>query len=143
VTQDSWIPFFSNPLFYIYANRIDRCKHGSDSETYDRQGEFIPEKFENIFKKYDTQNKGGLDRNDIFRLVYQNRDVWDPVGWTFAAFEWGVLYFLCAGRNGLVTKEDVRAQFDVSLIVFCYLFYIYIINIYTYGLYYIYIVINY
>ncbi|CAG8694718.1 2139_t:CDS:2 [Gigaspora margarita] len=114
VTQSSWIPILGNPFFKIYVNRIHKGKHGSDSETFDTEGRFVPEKFEEIFSKYDQDGKGGLSFNDIRRLIYGNANAVDPFGWISAIFEWGILFLLCA-QNGIVSKEDVRSQFDGSL----------------------------
>ncbi|CAJ0628012.1 16080_t:CDS:2 [Entrophospora sp. SA101] len=99
MTQKSWIPFLGNPFFKIYTDRIYKCKHGSDSESYDTEGRFVPQKFEELFSKYDKNNKGGLNSRDILNLIYGNGNVWDPVGWAFAAFEWGTLYMLCADEH--------------------------------------------
>ncbi|CAH1761021.1 4741_t:CDS:2 [Entrophospora sp. SA101] len=115
MTQKSWIPFLGNPFFKIYTDRIYKCKHGSDSESYDTEGRFVPQKFEELFSKYDKNNKGGLNSRDILNLIYGNGNVWDPVGWAFAAFEWGTLYMLCADEHGLIKKEDIRSQYDGTL----------------------------
>ncbi|KAL8881142.1 MAG: hypothetical protein Q9198_001596, partial [Flavoplaca austrocitrina] len=51
-------------FFRIYVDRIYKAKHGSDSMTYDNQGRFRPQQFEDIFAKYDRSHKGGLDLGD-------------------------------------------------------------------------------
>lgn len=35
VFKTSWLP---DPLFRVYLNGMDKCKHGSDSGTYDSRG---------------------------------------------------------------------------------------------------------
>jgi peroxygenase len=60
--QKGWIP---HPLFPIYLDRVHRTKHGSDTGVYDHEGRFIPFAFEEIFSKFDRDNKGGLSWNDI------------------------------------------------------------------------------
>ena len=39
--RHQWLP---DPLFRIYLQRINRCKHGSDTGTYDAEGRFVPSK---------------------------------------------------------------------------------------------------
>lgn len=45
---NSWLP---DPFFRVYIKNIHLCKHGSDSECFDTEGRFVPEKFEEIFTK--------------------------------------------------------------------------------------------
>ncbi|KAJ3341519.1 hypothetical protein HDU93_004678 [Gonapodya sp. JEL0774] len=113
-SSDSWIP---DPYFGVKIKNIHRAKHGSDSECYDTLGRFVPEKFEEIFDRYDS--KGGLDLFELVKMGRDMRNVVDPFGRyltrVFAAFfEWGTLYLLCA-KNGVVPKDGVRRQYDGSL----------------------------
>ncbi|CAG8771457.1 423_t:CDS:2, partial [Dentiscutata erythropus] len=114
VTQSSWIPFLGNPFFKIYVDRIHKAKHGSDSETFDSEGRFVPEKFEEMFSKYDREGKGGLSFSDIRRLIHGNANALDPFGWLSTIIEFGFLFLLCA-QNGVISKEDLRSQYDGSL----------------------------
>jgi len=111
VTQKSWIP---DPFLKINVDRINKDKHGSDSETFDTEGRFIPEKFEEIFSKYDSDHKGGLNFKDITRLIQGNANAGDPFGWIASFIEWGTLYLLCA-KDGIVVKEDLRTCYDGTL----------------------------
>ena len=54
---------------------MHRTKHGSDSGVYDTEGRFIPQRFEDMFSKFDVSGKGGLDFDDIQDMVYANMDV--------------------------------------------------------------------
>lgn len=47
---------------------MHKQKHGSSSDTYDNEGRFRPQQFEDIFAKYDENDKGGLDVWDLVRL---------------------------------------------------------------------------
>jgi hypothetical protein len=38
-SQDSWLP---DPFLSVKTANIHRCKHGSDSESYDSEGRFVP-----------------------------------------------------------------------------------------------------
>ncbi|CAG8687078.1 1580_t:CDS:2, partial [Acaulospora colombiana] len=99
----------------IYLEKIHKGKHGSDSETYDTEGRFVPEKFEEVFTKYSRNEKKGLTFADIRNLIYGNANVGDPFGWVAASLEWGTLYLLCA-QNGVISKEDVRSLYDKRLL---------------------------
>jgi peroxygenase len=77
-----------DPRFPIIIKNIDRCKHGSDSETYDGEGSFVPQKFEEVFSKYSTSRKDALNAKDIQGMLKGNRNILDPTGWTAGALEW-------------------------------------------------------
>jgi len=76
---------FPDPFFRIYTARIHKDKHGSSSRTYDNEGRFKPQNFEDIFSKYDRGNKGGLTLGDVWALHKGQRMVFDFFGW-FAVF---------------------------------------------------------
>ncbi|KAJ3119786.1 hypothetical protein HK101_007122, partial [Irineochytrium annulatum] len=107
----SWIP---NPLFPIYVANIHRCKHGSDSGVYDDEGRFIPQKFEEIFSKFDKESNGSLSLKELWDMTQEIRNVMDPFGWFANKFEWGTLYLLMQ-KGGRVEKEDIRRCFDGTL----------------------------
>ncbi|KAI9092842.1 Caleosin related protein-domain-containing protein [Phlyctochytrium arcticum] len=112
MSQDSWIP---NPLFPIYIKNIHRCMHGSDSGTYDNEGRYIPQKFEELFSKFDKGDKKGLSFRDLISLNREFRNVFDFFGYFANIFEWGTLYLLCKDENGLVSKEKIRRVYDGTL----------------------------
>jgi hypothetical protein len=79
--------FLPDPFFRIYLNKIHKDKHGSDSGSYDNEGRFRPQNYEEIFTKYDRGNKGGLTTGDIWRMLSGQRLAVDPFGWTASALE--------------------------------------------------------
>ncbi|PRW45357.1 caleosin domain containing [Chlorella sorokiniana] len=114
-TQSSWIP---DPLMRIQMGNIHRGKHGSDSEVYDTEGRFVPQKFEEIFSKYDKGNKGGLTLQEVQDMIRGNRNIFDPTGWIAGWLEWNVTYYMCAKdtpRGRLLMKDDARAAIDGTL----------------------------
>ncbi|KAI4248850.1 MAG: hypothetical protein L6R40_000862 [Gallowayella cf. fulva] len=104
-----------DPFFRIYIDRLYKAKHGSDSMTYDNQGRFRPQQFEDIFAKYDRGNKGGLDAGDVWIFWKQQRMVFDFFGWTACALEWIATYLLIWPEDGVMKKEDVRGIYDGSI----------------------------
>lgn len=92
-TLPGWLP---DPFFRIYMDKLYKDKHGSDSMTYDAEGRFRPQNFEDLFAKYDKGNKGGLDWSDLMRLWKGQRMVLDFFGWsaTFLECEWHFFYGL-------------------------------------------------
>lgn len=83
-TVPGWLP---DPFFRIYTARMYKDKHGSDSMTYDNEGRFKPQNFEDIFAKYDKGSKGGLDLSDLWDFWKGQRMVFDFFGWSASFFE--------------------------------------------------------
>lgn len=57
-----------------------RAQHGSDSGTYDKEGRFVPQAFEDMFAKFDTTNSGSLSAGELWALIKGNRLAVDPFG---------------------------------------------------------------
>lgn len=76
-----------DPLFRIHVANLHKDKHGSDSMSYDAEGRFRPQNFEDIFAKYDRGNKGGLDLTDLARLHKGQRMAMDFFGWSATLLE--------------------------------------------------------
>ncbi|GAQ89646.1 Caleosin [Klebsormidium nitens] len=103
----------------IYTQRIHRAKHGSDSEVYDTEGRFVPQKFEEIFTKFDRDGKGALTWDELQGMVAHNRNLYDFFGRTASTLEWAVTWLLAKevapdGRE-VMTREAIRGQYDGSL----------------------------
>jgi len=111
-TAPHYIP---DPFFRIYTKNIHRAKHGSDQEVYYQEGRFIPQKYEDIFARWDRGNKGGLSAGDLWRMTQSTWDVMDFFGWIAGKFEWFTLWLLAADDRRLVTKEAVRSCYDGTL----------------------------
>jgi hypothetical protein len=82
-TGKSWLP---DPFFRIYTERIHKDKHGSDTGTYDTEGRFMPQKFEDVFAKY-ADGRDYLTIYDLPDLLKGQRCIADPIGWFGAFFE--------------------------------------------------------
>ncbi|KAK9827453.1 hypothetical protein WJX74_003320 [Apatococcus lobatus] len=108
-SQGTWLP---DPFFSINTNNIHKTKHGSDSEVYDTEGRFVPEKFEELFTKFDRRNRKGLDFHEMWELSEANRNIIDPTGWTAEKLEWWATWFIAGDKNGLVSKETIRGVYD-------------------------------
>ncbi|KAJ3052390.1 hypothetical protein HK097_006348 [Rhizophlyctis rosea] len=112
-TEDNWSKLWT---LRINIKNIDRCKHGSDSGTYDTEGRYVPQKFEEMLAKYSTHpNKAGLYLKDIHAMVRGNMLLWDFFGWSAATLEWVALWYIAKDSEGLLTKEAMRSMFDGTL----------------------------
>ncbi|KAF9291711.1 hypothetical protein BGZ68_002735 [Mortierella alpina] len=112
-TQSSLLP---DPFFRIYVGRIHKDKHGSSSGTYDPEGRFVPQHFEDIFAKYAVDgNQDGLTWNDVMRQLKGQRVTADPYGWIASFFEWFATYLLLWPEDGVMKKDDIRRVFDGSI----------------------------
>lgn len=108
-----WVPF--DPWLRIWMNNIHRGKHGSSSGLFDTEGRFVPEKFEEVFSKWDKDGKQALSLGELYTMTHDMSVAMDPFGWLANKFEWGVLYWLCADDRGLLNKESIRSAMDGSL----------------------------
>ncbi|RAL11228.1 caleosin family protein [Aspergillus homomorphus CBS 101889] len=106
--------FIPDPFFRVYVDSIYKAKHGSDSGTYDSEGRFVPQSFENLFAMYDRDGDGALTFWEVGRLMHGHRCAVDPFGWFAALFEWGTTWLLIQ-REGRIEKEDLRGVYDGSL----------------------------
>jgi peroxygenase len=103
-----------DPFFRIYLDRIYKDKHGSDSGTYDNEGRFIPQNFEDFWSKYGNSKAGTMDKWQLWRAVRGQRDYRDPIGWGITAFEWFITWIYFWPKDGVLRKEEVRGIFDGS-----------------------------
>ncbi|TVU47893.1 hypothetical protein EJB05_07509 [Eragrostis curvula] len=111
-TQSGWLP---SPLLSIQIKNIHKVKHGSDSESYDTEGRFVPSKFDAIFSKYGRTHPNALTKDELNLMLKANRNMYDFLGW-FAAFgEWTLIYNLAKDKDGLLHRETIRGIFDGSI----------------------------
>ena len=82
-TCSGWLP---DPFFRIFLKNIHEDKHGSDTGTYDTEGRFIPQRFEDIFSKY-AEGRDYLTIWDVSNVLKGQRCIADPIGWGGAFFE--------------------------------------------------------
>ncbi|KAK6073500.1 caleosin domain-containing protein [Seiridium cupressi] len=110
-TVSGWLP---DPFFRVFLQRVHKDKHGSDTGTYDTEGRFIPQKFEDIFTKY-AGGKDYVTFSDIVRLHKGQRLIMDPIGWGGNIFEWLATYLMLWPEDGRMMKEDIRGIYDGSI----------------------------
>jgi hypothetical protein len=82
-TLDTWIP---DPFFRLYLKNIHMCKHGSDTNTYDHEGRYIPQKFEDVFSKY-ANGRDWLTIWGVAKMLRGQRCIADLIGWGGAFVE--------------------------------------------------------
>ncbi|XAR63672.1 Plant seed peroxygenase [Bertholletia excelsa] len=99
-------------LFPIEIKNIQKGKHGSDTDTYDDEGRFVPSKFEEIFKKHAHTNPNALTSKELQEMLKANREPKDLNGWFAAFVEWKVLFNLAKDKNGLLQKDKIRGVYD-------------------------------
>jgi peroxygenase len=75
-----------DPFFRIYLKNIHKDKHGSDSGTYDSEGRFVPQKFEDTFSKY-ADDRDYVTLKDVWNLLKGQRVLFDPFGWVAGILE--------------------------------------------------------
>lgn len=115
----TWPDWRPRPSLPIFLDRAHRCKHGSDSGTFDSEGRFTPQRFAEIFSKYatakDAKDAPALSFGDLQEMLHGNMVVGDCIGWLAARLEWWTLWLIAQDERGLLSQERVRATFDGSL----------------------------
>ena len=102
------------PTLRIDVSRIHRGKHGSDTDIYNELGYFVPEEFEETFRRFDRDRDGALSLYDLVLLARCNRDLFDIFGQVFSVGELLLVYYLAA-EQGKVSREALLASYDGSL----------------------------
>ena len=108
------------PALTIDLSRIQKSKHDSDSDVFDANGEFDPNKFEELFTRFDKNNDGALDGDEISDFLTRNRESF--FGSALAQLELPILLKI-AGEpmevNGtetqVLTRERLAKFYDGSL----------------------------
>ncbi|KAK4264025.1 hypothetical protein QN277_029367 [Acacia crassicarpa] len=111
-TRPGKFPF---PLFPIEVKNIKLGKHGSDTGVYDKEGRFIPSKFEEIFRKHAHTHPDALTSDELKEMLKENRAPRDYQGWIASEGEWKLLYKFGKDKDGLLEKDTVRAVYDGTL----------------------------
>ncbi|KAI7845291.1 hypothetical protein COHA_001134 [Chlorella ohadii] len=123
-TQSSWLP---DPLMRIRMANIHRGKHGSDSETFDTEGRFVPQKARSGLLPggaggawWDLHIKSASQRclghHLRFEEIYSKYDKGNKGGLTLQEVQ--VTYYLCAKdtpRGRLLMKDDARGAIDGTI----------------------------
>ncbi|KAL2632653.1 hypothetical protein R1flu_004132 [Riccia fluitans] len=106
--------FIPSLLFPIYINRIHKCKHGSDSGTYDTEGRFLPIKYEELWTKFAKTYPDKMNFKELWHMTNAMRVAYDPFGWVGNKLEWILTFSLAKDEEGYLAKEAVRGVFDGS-----------------------------
>jgi peroxygenase len=83
-TVPGWLP---DPFFRIHIANVHKAKHGSDSMTYDNEGRFRPQQFEDFFSKFDKDKKGGVTLKEVVYALRAQALVFDFFGFSATCLE--------------------------------------------------------
>ncbi|KAG5459236.1 MAG: Caleosin related protein-domain-containing protein [Olpidium bornovanus] len=108
------LAYMSQLMSAFRADDCLQCKHGSDTAVYDTEGRFIPQKMEEIFSKYDKENKGHLTLKDLLVVTESNRNALDIFGWIASKFEWGALVNLPRAQPNYPPPAAFRSLFSAA-----------------------------
>jgi len=111
VPENEKAPAFKLP---IYVKNIQKGKHGSDSGVYDANGRFVPEKFEEIFKKHAHTRPDALTGKELQELLKANREPKDFKGCIFMQNTTGWVVSL-SGRCSTPSAKTKKGSFTRTL----------------------------
>ncbi|TFK38729.1 Caleosin [Crucibulum laeve] len=110
----TWGSILPDPFFRLKIRYMHKAKHGSDSESYTKIGEFDETRFSYVFDMYSKPPHTHLSFNEILRMMRGNRGPYDPFGW-LAALEWVAVYIMLWPEDGRMKREDVKGVYDGSI----------------------------
>lgn len=112
-SQSTWYPDWG---LRIYVDGVHKVKHGSDSEVYNRRGNFNAMNFEEMFEFYaDGPDHDSLTLYQILYMVLSNSGRFDCYGWLVSIFHWTTLYILLGPEDRKIKKGDVKALYEGTL----------------------------
>jgi peroxygenase len=104
------------PSLTVDADHINAGTHASDTGVYDQKGHFVQRRFDRLFARYDEDEDGALDREELARLFEGNRT--DLLGHLGSMAEFGLLLYLAGedqkGRK-VLTRQRLKRFYDGSL----------------------------
>ena len=108
------------PALTIDLSQIQKSKHDSDSDIFDKDGYFDQAKFDELFEKYDNNQDGALDGDEISDFLTRNRESF--FGSTLAKLELPILLRIAGEpmdvdgvETKVLTKERLAKFYDGSL----------------------------
>ncbi|SPO45182.1 uncharacterized protein PSANT_02868 [Moesziomyces antarcticus] len=111
----NWLP---DPYMRIYVANMHRSKHGSDTESFDRRGQFRQSQLEAELSECSSRyGKDALSYSDVLAMFRERRDVFDLFGMTAFLLEWSATYMLIWPADGYMRKDDILGVYDGSLFV--------------------------
>ncbi|TFK38730.1 Caleosin [Crucibulum laeve] len=111
----TWGSIVPDPFFRLKIRYMHKAKHGSDTESYTKIGEFDESRFNYTFDMYSEPPHTHLSFGEGLRMLRGNRNPWDPFGWFAAAFEALAAYLMLWPEDGRMRREDVKAIYDGSI----------------------------
>ena len=115
-SSDHWYDFTT-----VNLSKIHLSKHGSDTGIYDKQGQFVQAKYDELWARFDQGQKGALNQADI-QAMHASLST-DKVGDVAAKAEFDLLMEI-AGQNQaqpdgsnqrVLTKDTMQQFYDGSL----------------------------
>jgi peroxygenase len=107
-------PTSGYPTTTIDVHNIANAKHGSDTDVYDEQGNFVPAKFDALFANWDKNKDNALDLGELAQRTWDQADLFDVIGLIASGGEFGLLWVI-ANENGKISRKRMRGLYDGSL----------------------------
>ncbi len=108
------------PAFTIDLSQIQKSKHDSDSDIFDKDGYFDQAKFDELFERFDKNRDDALDGDEITDFLTRNKE--SIFGSTLARLELPILLRIAGEpmdvdgvETKVLTKERLAKFYDGSL----------------------------